>query len=187
VLGLLLGVVVTVAYFVVFSLTRTSYFAACLLGSYLVVLAPFQGWIRTRPGKVLAGAVIVLTAAAALMEYKFVSMGNSMLVIEPYRAGKVWRFDEPRLNLKGEPFVEGMSEMIDKMAQGLPGSDRKVRLIFSQQPFPGWQYRLDLRRPADGGNWYYNEQYQMEGWLCPALFKFFPRAPQHIYGRAEPL
>jgi len=59
------------------------------------------------------------------------------------------------LHLKAEPFVQGMSEMID------------------------------LRHEQDGGNWYYNEQHHMEGWLCPALFKFFPRAPQHIYARVE--
>jgi hypothetical protein len=33
--------------------------------------------------------------------------------------------------------------------------------------------------------WYHNQQYNMDGWLCPALFKFFPRAPQHIYARAD--
>ncbi|HZK81585.1 MAG TPA: DUF6717 family protein, partial [Humisphaera sp.] len=113
------------------------------------------------------------------------SMGNAMLVIEPYRAGKQWRFDEPLLHLKAEPFVQGMSEMIDKMAEKLPDSNNKVRLIFSQRQFPGWQERLDLRHEQDGGNWYYNEQHHMEGWLCPALFKFFPRAPQHIYARVE--
>jgi hypothetical protein len=129
--------------------------------------------------------VIVLVGAAALAEYKLVSLGNAMLVIEPYRSGTAWGFDEPLLHLKAEPFVQGMPEMIDKMVQGIPGSDKSVRLIFSQQTFPGWQYRLDLRREEDGGNWYYNEKYQMEGWLCPALFKFFPRAPQHIYARAE--
>jgi hypothetical protein len=27
----------------------------------------------------------------------------------------------------------------------------------------------------------------MEGWLCPALFKYFDRAPDRLYLRAEPL
>jgi hypothetical protein len=26
----------------------------------------------------------------------------------------------------------------------------------------------------------------MEGWLCPALFKYFPQAPAEIHVRAEP-
>jgi hypothetical protein len=53
--------------------------------------------------------------------------------------------------------------MIDKMVEGIPGADQGVRLTFSQRPFPGWQYRLDLRREEDGGNWYYNEVWDMEG------------------------
>jgi hypothetical protein len=184
-LGLLLGVVAAIAYFAAFSLTRTSYFAALLLAPFLFVLLLFRAWARTTSGKVLAAVVIVLVAAAAITEFKVVSLGNAMLVIEPYRSGTTWRFDEPLLHLKAEPFVQGMPQMIDKMVQGIPGSEKSVRLIFSQRPFPGWQYRLDLTREEDGGNWYYNDKYQMEGWLCPALFKFFPRAPKHIYARAE--
>ena len=184
-LGLLLGVVAAIGYFVAFSLTRTNYLAVWLLAPFLVVLLLFRGWVGTTSGKALCGIVIVLVGAAAVVEYKYVSMGNAMLVIEPYRAGKTWRFDEPLLHLKSEPFVQGMPEMIDKMVELLPGENNKVRLIFSQRPFPGAQQRLDLRHEQDGGNWYYNEQYHMQGWLCPALFKFFPRAPQHIYARVE--
>jgi len=183
-LGLLLGVVAVIAYFVAFSMTRTNYFGAWLLAPFLFVLLLFQSWLRTTAGKALCGTVIVLIGAAAIVEFKLISMGNAMLVIEPYRAGN-WRFDEPRLHLKAEPFILGMSEMIDKMVESLPGSNNKVRLIFSQREFPGWQQRLDLRHEQNGGNWYYNEHYHMQGWLCPALFKFFARAPQHIYARVE--
>jgi hypothetical protein len=184
-LALLIGSVSGAVYFFVFSLTRTEYLAAIILGLYLLPLVLFPRMRRSRGGSVLIGACIVLIAAAALTEYKLVSAGNSLLVIEPYRAGKQWRFDEPLLHLKGEPFVQGVPEMIDKMVAAIPGSDKSVRLIFSQRPFPGAQFRLDWRREQDAGNWYYNEDYKMEGWLCPALFKFFPRAPQHIYVQAE--
>jgi len=44
-------------------------------------------------------------------------------------------------------------------------------LIFSGSPFPGHQYRLDWRREEGGGSWYYSADLDMEGWLCPALFK----------------
>jgi hypothetical protein len=27
----------------------------------------------------------------------------------------------------------------------------------------------------------------MEGWLCPALFKYFTEAPPRLYARGEPL
>lgn len=185
-LALVLELVVCGVYFFAFSMTKTSYLAAIFLAPFLLTLLPFRGLITQPVGRILVGVVIVLIAGAAAIEYRLVSMGNALLVIEPYRSGKTgWRFDEPRLHLKGEPFILGIPEMIDKMVEGIPGSDKSVRLIFSQREFPGWQFRLDHRRAQDAGNWYYNEKCQMEGWLCPALFKFFPRAPQHIYAKAE--
>jgi hypothetical protein len=128
--------------------------------------------------------MIALTAAAVITENKLVSRGNALLVIQPYHTGRSWAFDEPRLGLKAEPFVLGVPEMIDRLSAGIPGAEKSIRLIFSQNPFPG-AVRLDRRREENGGNWYYSKDYEMEGWLCPALFKFFPRAPQHIYAKAE--
>ena len=28
---------------------------------------------------------------------------------------------------------------------------------------------------------------KMEGWLCPALFKYFDKAPREIFVKAEPI
>ncbi|WP_017717610.1 DUF6717 family protein [Kamptonema formosum] len=36
-----------------------------------------------------------------------------------------------------------------------------------------------------GGNWYRWEGKNMEGWLCPALFKYFSEAPKKIYCKAQ--
>jgi hypothetical protein len=184
-LGLLIGCVSCVGYFFFFSQTHVSYLAAIILSVFLLSILPFPRVLRSGLGRVLVAACVILVTAVVLIEYKLISTGNALLVIEPYRAGKEWRFDEPQLHLKGEPFVEGVSELIDKMVVGIPGADKKVRLIFSQQPFPGSRWRLDRVRADEGGNWYFSEDYQMTGWLCPALFKFFPRAPQHIYVSAE--
>lgn len=184
-LGLVLGGVACAVYFFLFSLTRTAWLGGLVFGVFLLTLLPFSRLLRRRSGQVLAVVLVVLMAGAAVAEYKFVSAGNSLLVIEPYRVGRGWAFDAPYLGLKAEPFVQGIPEMINRLAVGIPGADKSVRLIFSQQPFPGAQMRLDRRREQDGGNWYFSKDYQMEGWLCPALFKYFPRAPQHIYVKAE--
>jgi hypothetical protein len=185
VLGLSLGLVACALYFFLFSLTRTPWLATIVMAVFLAALLPFRRMVQQTSGRILAVLVIVFVAAAAIAEYKFVSAGNALLVIEPYRVGKGWAFDEPRLGLKGEPFVQGIPEMIDKLVAGMPGSDKSVRLIFSQCPIPGAQLKLDRRGEQDGGNWYYSNDYQTTGWLCPALFRFFPRAPQHIYVKAE--
>ena len=40
-------------------------------------------------------------------------------------------------------------------------------------------------RAGEGGNWYRSEDHGMEGWLCPALFKYFDEAPELIFARFE--
>ena len=44
---------------------------------------------------------------------------------------------------------------------------------------------VEWRREESGGNWYYSPDYKMEGWLRPALLKYFDRAPARIFIRAE--
>jgi hypothetical protein len=56
-------------------------------------------------------------------------------------------------------------------------------LLFSTHPFPSFQLELEWLRPDLGGNWYKSEDLRMEGWLCPALFKYFDQAPKKIYAQ----
>ena len=44
----------------------------------------------------------------------------------------------------------------------------------------------ERRRADSGGTWYYSEALGMEGWLCPALFKYFETAPARIYAQFRP-
>lgn len=110
---------------------------------------------------------------------------NALFVIHPYRSVDLWVFDDAHVNLIAEPFVLGMSEMLDVMV----GDETVERftLIFSPLPFPGYQAELDWLREESGGNWYLWKARNMEGWLCPALFKYFEKAPPRIYCKAESL
>jgi len=94
-------------------------------------------------------------------------------------------FDDANTGLVREPFVCGIDTMIDKLVATIPNADKGFRLIFSATPFPGFTVELDWRREEYGGNWYFSPQFQMEGWLCPALFKYFTDAPVKLFGRAE--
>ena len=58
-------------------------------------------------------------------------------------------------------------------------------LIFSAGRFPNHDVKARWVREGDGGNWYESEQFEMEGWLCPALLKYFDEAPKEIYARFE--
>jgi hypothetical protein len=93
----------------------------------------------------------------------------------------MWVFDDPRVGLVQEPFVSGADMMIDRVVADLPDAERGFILIFSNTPFPGHQIRLDWRRGEGGGNWYYAPQLDMEGWLCPALLKYFVTPPEQLF------
>ena len=108
-------------------------------------------------------------------------MSNALFVIAPYWHHNTWVFDDPGRGLRQEPFVSGVPEMIDALVEGIPGARRGFRLLFSDQPFPGFQKSFMLARGEFSGNWYRCADPPMEGWLCPALFHYFSEAPKHIY------
>jgi hypothetical protein len=112
---------------------------------------------------------------------------NSLFVLRPYRHQGSWVFDDPAVGLEREPFVFGIDDMIDRLVATIPQAEQGFRLIFSPHPFPGYAAKLEWRREETGGNWYFSPTFGIEGWLCPALFKYFDAAPKELYAKAEPL
>ena len=129
--------------------------------------------------------LVVVAALAGCRQEPVTATSNSLLVIAPYKHAGTWVFDEPSRGLKQEPFVAGIPQMIDKLVSGIPDADKGFRLIFSAQEFPGYTHKLEWKRKDTSGNWYYCPQFDAEGWLCPALFKFFKNRPTEIYVKAE--
>lgn len=114
-------------------------------------------------------------------------MSNAMMVIFPYRDRYTWVFDDKSVGLVREPFVSGIPEMIDILVQDIPDADKGFRLLFAANPFPGYQAELVRTREEHRGYWYRWELKNREGWLCPAMFKYFSSAPPTIYCKAEKL
>jgi hypothetical protein len=113
--------------------------------------------------------------------------GAAIHVIEPFRHNEAWVFDEPRVGLHKEPFVAGITEMIDRLVAGIPDAANGFRLLFAASAFEGHQAVLTwVRADPVEGNWYRASDSGEEGWLCPALFWFFTELPARIYVRAEP-
>jgi len=112
---------------------------------------------------------------------------NALLVIAPYKYEGIWVFDDPAVGLSREPFIAGIDTMIDQAVVDIPNAEKGFRAIFSASPFPGADLKLEWRREESGGNWYYSDRFNMEGWLCPALLKYFPTAPRQIYVQVEEL
>jgi hypothetical protein len=95
----------------------------------------------------------------------------------------MWVFDDDKADLVQEPFVSGADDIIDKMVESIPDAENGFSLIFSGVAFPGNQLELTWKREEAGGNWYYSKDLDMEGWLCPALFKYFEEAPRTLYAQ----
>jgi hypothetical protein len=112
---------------------------------------------------------------------------NAIMVISPYRDQGTWVFDDPSVGLVKEPFVAGVPEMIDVLVADIPDAGDGFRLIFSANPFPGHQKKLRWLRGDSGGNYYALDEPPMEGWICPAMFKYYSKAPDNLYVKAEPL
>ena len=114
-------------------------------------------------------------------------MDNAIMVIAPYWYQGTWVFDDEAMGLVREPFVEGIPEMINRLVQDIPDAHKGFRLLFSANPFPGYQGELALERPEYGGCWYRDVETSESGWLCPALFLYFGVAPEKIYVKTEKL
>jgi hypothetical protein len=110
---------------------------------------------------------------------------NALMIIAPYKYQGTWVFDDPAVGLSREPFISGIDTMIDKAVANIPNAEQGFRAIFSVGPFPGAQFKLEWRREEAGGNWYYSDEFKTEGWLCPALLRYFPEPPREIYVKVD--
>lgn len=106
---------------------------------------------------------------------------NSLFAIAPYKFQNMWVFDDPSVGLRQEPFVAGADMIIDVLTEDLPDARAGFKLVFSSEAFPGYSARFVKTRQEHSGNWYSWPERSMEGWLCPALFKYFEVAPPELY------
>ncbi len=112
-------------------------------------------------------------------------MSNFLQVIFPYKYEGVWVFDDESKALDKEPFVFGADDIIDWMVADISDSSAGFKLLFSHGPFPGYQAHGEWVREEMEGNWYRLVEHDLEGWLCPALLKYFDSPPRNIYAKAE--
>lgn len=114
-------------------------------------------------------------------------MANALNVIFPYRHEGMWVFDDADKELVKEPFVEGADDIIDQavLAKGIAEPEAGFVLVFSAGEFPRYDTKFVWLRAGEGGNYYAAEGSNMEGWLCPALLKYFDEAPAAIYARFD--
>ena len=110
---------------------------------------------------------------------------NVVSVIFPYRLEGVWVFDDAATGLVREPFISGADKILDVLTERIPDAAKGCKIIFSAGPFPGYTARFVWIRAEYEGNWYCWPEREMEGWLCPALLKYFENPPEEIFVQAS--
>ena len=83
--------------------------------------------------------------------------------------------------------MQGVPAMINAIVKDVPNAQAGFRLTGSENPFPGSQHKLTWVRAESGGNYYRLDDPALEGWLCPAMFRYFDHTPKALYVKAEPL
>jgi hypothetical protein len=111
---------------------------------------------------------------------------NEINVIAPYKYLGLWVFDDPKVGLVQEPFVGGADTILDNLVSHIPNADKGFAMVFSAKPFPGHQYRFEWLRPEGSGNIYHSADLNLEGWLCPALLRYFDGPPQELFVQVKP-
>ena len=76
---------------------------------------------------------------------------NAIRAIHPYRHEGLWVFDDETVGLRQEPFVSGADGILDRLTAGIPGAAAGFTLLFSAQPFPGFQIECVWQREEFGG------------------------------------
>ena len=131
-------------------------------------------------------------------------MSNVLMVIQPYWYEGTWVFDDASKGLEKEP-LEGhfeaelreirvlarliggrVTKMIDYLVKDIPNAREGFILLFSSQPFAGYQVELNRIAEENGGCLYRGKNYSAEAWLSPALFRYFETTPESLYIKAEP-
>jgi hypothetical protein len=118
---------------------------------------------------------------------------NAINIIKPYWKHGTWCFTDENVGLKDEPFVAGADKMISyaihKKGLSMEECAKGFSLTFSGEYFPDFDVVIH-HDDADGysGNYYRLESDELGtlvGWLCPALMKYFDKAPESIYAKVS--
>lgn len=107
--------------------------------------------------------------------------------IHPYfRDGQGWIFDDPATMLFEEGLVDGMDQVLDLVteARGL-NKYNGFDVEFSDTEIPHDYLLIKLEEingdPSLYGTYYMFEPYNIRGWLCPNLGRYFDKPPEQIF------
>jgi hypothetical protein len=115
---------------------------------------------------------------------------SGVYTVLAYHKHGLWLFDDAARGLLGEPFVDGMDEIIDQVSGCIPRTHESrafIRFVFADFEALGCESVLVRDEPVHDGYFYRLEGTDMRGWLCPETLKYFPVFPDRIHFRCEVL
>jgi hypothetical protein len=151
-------------------------------------LVPINDDHRLGSPLALEALLLAVARAAGYPDHAATPRHAQIKVIRPYRWEGVWVFDDPAVGLDKEALVAGMPELIESATSraGIAHPEDGFVALFSQDPFPTAQVCLEWVREEGGGNVYRWPEIGQEGWLCPALFRYFDHAPKKLHVEVRP-
>tara|TARA_R100000008_G_C3581403_1_gene168783 strand:- start:1202 stop:1567 length:366 start_codon:yes stop_codon:yes gene_type:complete len=107
---------------------------------------------------------------------------NALYVISPYKIEGQWVFDDSSKGLEREPLVCGA----DILCSQLFKKYGDFNLIFSDNKLPKFDFHLKKHTSKTdldmtNGTWYKVAGSDLDVWLCPALFRYYDKAPENLY------
>jgi len=108
---------------------------------------------------------------------------NSIFAINPYKWKGMWVFDDPSVQLKKEPFVQGADTLLDI----LTNNGNECVLLFSTIDVPGFEHTINKTGNLSGGTTYNykTDKINHDLWLCPALLKYYNNPPEKIHFKVK--
>jgi len=124
---------------------------------------------------------------------KLIEMENAIMILVTYWKHGTWCFTDSNTGLVDEAFVGGADKQISYLVKryNIINPEAGFRIFISATWFPDCQAYIEhLNSDEYGAGNYYrltDEDVTIDGWYCPALFKYFATAPERIYCKVESL
>lgn len=111
---------------------------------------------------------------------------STQLVIKPYWNEGTWVFDDPSHGLDHQPIFKGAPDLLNGLVKNIPNAQNGFRLLCSTKPIKDFQKKLVWVKAEGGGNYYRFGDKTHQGWLYPAIYRYFPETPKVLYLKAVP-
>lgn len=106
---------------------------------------------------------------------------NSCYIIQPYKIGNTWVYDDPDYAVVQEELNKDINSLIERILREKKMDVNKFTLFFSEWEFPGADYIFSLWEENERGSNYWCKPLDVKFWLGPSLLDYFDTAPKTIY------